>query len=429
MRPGGRLAAAIELLDLIDSDRRPADMLIREYFRTRRYAGSKDRRAVTELVYRIQRNRGSIDWHLNCVNLPVSNRLRAFLEAADWNVGDLSNDDHAPDPLSPSEKSGLEAAGGISPDDMPDEARLNLPDWLCRHFREGDPEASAGDLIEALGPRAAADVRVNTLSSTREEVQAELQQAGIETRPVDWVPTALRLDQTARLETLSATREGRIEIQDAGSQYAALLVGAQPGERVADICAGAGGKTLAMAAAMQGSGAIFASDVDGRRLKRLEERAGRAGVGSIQCLEVSPRAAWPEGWAGTMDRVLVDAPCSGSGTWRRQPEQRWRHSPDRLDELVAIQASILDRAAVLVRPGGRLVYVTCSFLRPENETAVTEFLERWGDFTITPWADAARETGVPLPPAHDPGQSMLRLSPYRHSVDGFFAAVMTRALG
>jgi 16S rRNA (cytosine967-C5)-methyltransferase len=429
MRNGGRLAAAIELLDLIEADRRPADMLIREFFRSRRYAGSKDRRAVTELVYRVLRNRGLIDWQLGQVKLPENNRLRAFSEASDWDLDGVEDDVHAPEPLTPVEVSGLAGIARLGSGEMPDEAHLNLPEWLCHLMREADPDASTDDLIDALGPRAATDIRVNTLKSSRDAVQAELLAAGIESDPLDWAPAALRLRESARLEGLSGFREGRFEVQDAGSQYTAMLVGARQGERVADICAGAGGKTLAMASSMKGEGILFASDVDGRRLRRLQERASRAGVTAVEYADVSPRSAWPEGWEGAMDRVLIDAPCSGTGTWRRQPEQRWRLTAERLEEVKAIQASVLDRGARLVRPGGRLVYVTCSFLRQENETAVTEFLDRNPGFTITPWADAAREAGLPLPSAQEVEQSMLRLSPYRHRVDGFFAAVMKRALG
>lgn len=429
MKPGGRLAAAIELLDLIDADPRPADMLVRDYFRTRRYAGSKDRRSVTELVFKVLRERASIDWRLKTAELIVSNRLRAWSQVMDWQIDASPDDPHGPEPLTGDEINRLREALRLEVTAMSEAARAGLPDWLFTQVKESLPEASLEQLCENFGPRASTDLRVNSLKTDIESARAALAASGIASDRLDWVPTALRLAEPVRLEHLPLWRDGHIEVQDAGSQYVTALCGARPGERVADICAGAGGKTLGLAAAMQDRGHLFASDVDARRLRRLAERARRAGAHSIETLAVGPEEAWPDGWAGSMDGVLVDAPCSGSGTWRRQPEQRWRLTPERLHELTEIQASVLDRGARLVRPGGRLIYVTCSCLQSENETAVTEFLDRNKKFTIMSWADAAREASIPKPPTGMAQSEMLRLSPAYHGVDGFFAAVLTRTLG
>jgi 16S rRNA (cytosine967-C5)-methyltransferase len=429
MRLGGRLAAAIELLDLIDTDPRPADMLVREYFRSRRYAGSGDRRMISGLVYSVVRNRGMIDWRLTQTFLPVSNRLRVFLEFENSAVAEIGGEPHAPDAPSGEEAEQLRIGRGLEPDAAPENAQLNLPEWLPGAVRDGTLEVSQDALIAAFSGRAATDIRVNLTRTTRSELQAELAEAGVETTELAWVPTALRLSEPAQLENLPSFRAGKFEVQDAGSQYVAHLLGAKPGERVADICAGAGGKTLALADTMAGEGILFASDIDGKRLRRLQARAVRAGHDDIEAYYVGANDDWPDGWAGTMDRVLVDAPCSGSGTWRRQPEQRWRFAPERLKELSRIQASVLDRAAKLTKPGGRLVYATCSFLRSENETAITNFLDRNAGFSMTPWTDAALEASLPLPSGGADGQPFLRLSPFDHGVDGFFAAVMTRAIG
>lgn len=428
MRPGGRLAAVVELLDLIDTDRRPADMIVRDYFRQRRYAGSKDRAAVTEAVYDILRRRGELDWRIGKSGGQPGNRLRAFLATTPEFLDEALSGEHAPQPTSKGEATVLAAARTASGELSPG-ARLNLPDWLVPKMVRGLPDASPDDLAAAFAGRADVSIRVNGRKTDRTALAGQLLEQGVETTEHPWVPTALTLTNPKPLEHLPAFTEGLFEVQDAGSQYAGLMVDARPGMRVADICAGAGGKTLLLADRMGGEGELMASDVDGRRLRRLEARAARAGVANLGTTQVGPNAPWPEGWEASMDRVLIDAPCSGSGIWRRQPEQRWRFTPERLAELTRLQGGILDRGADLVRPGGRLVYVTCSFLREENETAVTSFLDRSPGFRPLPWSDVVREAGIPVPSGRKMTGEFMRLSPFDHGVDGFFAAVLERPIG
>lgn len=428
MRPGGRLAAVVELLDLIDTDRRPADMIVRDYFRQRRYAGSKDRAAVAEAVFGVLRRRAELDWRVRRGGGEAGNRLRAFLSIDREQLEQALGDDHAPAPPSKHEAAVLAAGRGVS-GEMPPGARLNLPDWLVPKIVRSLPDASPDELAAAFAGRADVSIRVNGRKTDRAALAAELLAQGVETSAHPWVPTALTLTDPKPLEHLPAFTEGQFEIQDAGSQYAGLMVDARPGMRVADICAGAGGKALLLADRMDGEGELLASDVDGRRLRRLETRAVRAGVSNIGTTPVGANAPWPEGWEASMDRVLIDAPCSGSGTWRRQPEQRWRFTPERLTELTRLQAEILDRGARLVKPGGRLVYVTCSFLREENETGITSFLDRAPEFRLLPWPDVVREAGIPVPSGNRMTGDFMRLSPFDHGVDGFFAAVLQRAIG
>jgi 16S rRNA (cytosine967-C5)-methyltransferase len=262
--------------------------------------------------------------------------------------------------------------------------------------------------------------------TTRDAVLVRLTADGFMARALDLTPDAVRLDGEARLRDHPLLRSGEVEVQDAGSQAVGRLAGALPGERVADVCAGAGGKTLLLAAAMRDDGEIAAFDVDGARLGRLRSRAGRAGVRIVRTAARDGRAGFPEDEAGGYDRVLVDAPCSGLGTWRRQPEQRWRLTPERLEELCRLQAALIGAASSLVRPGGRLVYATCSLLRAENETPVTEFLDAHPGFRPVPAAEAVADAGISA--GVGPGWG-IRLSPRSHGVDGFFAAVMERAVG
>ncbi|WP_416897479.1 MAG: RsmB/NOP family class I SAM-dependent RNA methyltransferase [Minwuia sp.] len=425
MRSGGRLAAAIDLLDLIDGEGL-ADLIVRDYFKTRRYAGSGDRRAVGDIVYGVFRQRGELDWRLAAVGFEAGNRFRALLHqmlsgaAIDW------TDPHAPERPEDVEMELLASATAADMTDAPPAARLGYPVWL-----ESEIEASFGsgrdaELAAALSGRAGTDLRVNTLKADRDSVVRELNTDGIGAAAHPLAPCGIRLDEPVRLEQHRHYAEGLIEIQDGGSQIAGHLLGARPGERIADICAGAGGKTLLLAADMRNEGEILASDIDGRRLKRLQERAARAGIGILRTEAFDAAAPLPDGLAGTMDRVLIDAPCSGTGTWRRQPEARWRLTEDRLRELNAVQTALLDRASELLRPGGRLLYVTCSFLRSENETVITDFLNRNPDYVVTPWREAAEAAGINLPLRCSDDDRFLRLSPLDHEVDSFFVAAVER---
>ncbi|HSK40784.1 MAG TPA: RsmB/NOP family class I SAM-dependent RNA methyltransferase, partial [Arenibaculum sp.] len=306
---------------------------------------------------------------------------------------------------------------------IPEDVRAEVPAWaagplheaLGRHFAE---EA------EALREPAPLDLRVNSLKADRETVLRLLGDLGVEAEPTRWSPLGIRVKGRPPVSTSEPFRNGLIEIQDEGSQLVALLAGARPGHQVVDFCAGAGGKTLAMAAAMDNRGRVIACDVLAGRLKRAAERFRRAGLHNIETRALATeRDPWVKRHKGRFDRVLVDAPCSGTGTWRRNPDSRWRPLGPGLCELVPTQHAILDSASRLVKPAGRLVYATCSLLPEENEKQVSAFLDAHPDFALVPMPEAWREAIGTEPPGNGP---WLSLTPARHGTDGFFCAVMER---
>lgn len=387
MTPQARVQAAIEILDAVIGAARSngpsADRVIAEWFRPRRFAGSGDRRAVRDLAY------GAIR---ACGEMPESGRAAmvhlARCDAALAALFDGSR--HAPQPIAPDE---AEAPGGVA------------PAWLTARLAQSGIEDAAA---EALLQRAPLDVRVNTLKARRDAIDLPI--AG---EPLV-AAQGLRFPHGTPVEQWSAFKEGWIEVQDGGSQLACEVVAAMPGETVIDLCAGAGGKTLALAAAMAGKGHLIACDTDRARLARLSPRAERAGTPPIDVRLLNPnREGEPlADLAGRADAVLIDAPCSGTGTWRRNPEARWRLSEKELARLTAIQSRLLDLAAGLVRPGGRLVFVTCSLLDAEGADQVAAFLARrpdWGAVTPDPGAGSPRGAGLRLDPLHD-------------ATDGFFIA-------
>jgi 16S rRNA (cytosine967-C5)-methyltransferase len=299
---------------------------------------------------------------------------------------------------------------------MPDAVRLEMPDWLLPLLAA---RLDTAELAALLQP-APLDLRVNLLRGTREEAAAALAFEGLETAPTPYSPWGLRIEGRRQVTTGPAFRAGLVEIQDEGSQLVAALTGARPGLRVADLCAGAGGKTLALAMMMQNRGQLVACDVSAPRLDAAVRRLRRAGVHNVERHLIEAGDKWAKRRAGSFDRVLVDAPCTGTGTWRRNPDARLRLTEADLAELLPKQAVILDQAATLVRNGGRLVYATCSLLAEENEDQVSAFLTRHAGFALVPlpraWPGGA-------PP--NPGE-FLSLTPARHGTDGFFAAVLER---
>lgn len=388
MTPSARAQAAIELLDGIVASARDggaaADTLIARYFKTRRYAGSKDRRAVRELVYAAIRRAGE---RPECGRAALIGLAESRPELAALFDGSA----HGPVPIR---------------DDEPVASAGVAPKWLAERLA-----ASVGaDGLAALLDRAPLDLRVNRLKATRDEVLALIPEA----RPGDHAPDALRLPEGFAVEALPAWEQGLIEIQDEGSQLIALACAAAPGETIVDLCAGAGGKTLALAAAMGGQGRLIACDVDRARLSRLAPRAERAGASGIETRLLDPgrEPAALADLKGIADVVLVDAPCSGTGTWRRNPEARWRLTPDRLRRLAALQAHVLDLAVPLVRPGGRLVYAVCSLLAEEGTDRIAGFLARHPGWRAEPGAlDIGRAQGA--------GRL---LTPAADRTDGFFVA-------
>ena len=336
-----------------------------------------------------------------------------------------------PAPLSEEERRLVQALAGQGLDHEAQDldTRLEIPGWL----RPRLDLAFGADLeteMAALNRAAPVDLRVNTLKAERAQARAALAEEGIAAAPHDFAPLALRLEARAPVQNSHAFREGLLEVQDAGSQIAVHLCAARPGMAVADLCAGAGGKTLALAAALEDRGRLVALDVDQARLDRAATRLRRAGVTMVE-RQVLRGTDWLAAHAGAFERVLVDAPCSGSGTWRRDPFARWQLNAERLAHYGAAQADSLDKAAGLVGPGGRLIYVTCSLLPEENEVRIEAFLKARSDFTVVPADRVWGETLTPLgaaPPAPAPFQDrFLRLTPARHGTDGFFAAVLERS--
>ena len=393
MTPGARTQAASALLDeIIAAARdqgRAADTLIARYFASRRYAGSKDRRAVRDLVYAAIRRAG---------DRPESGRaaMIGLAREDDTLAATFDGGPHAPAPVTAAEP----AAGAGS-----------APEWLTgRLHTAGLDEAE----IAALVGRAPLDVRVNRLRADRDTVAAAIPDA----RPLPHAPAGLRLPAGTNVEQLIPYRDGAIEVQDEGSQIVSLAAGATPGTAVVDLCAGAGGKSLALAAAMADRGTLLACDVDRARLSRLRPRAERAGVTIIETRLLNPgqEAAALDDWRERADIVLVDAPCSGTGTWRRNPEARWRLTPDRLDRLVATQRSLLDLAALLAKPGGAVVHVVCSLLDEEGAGQADAFLARHAGWRAEP---------IDLPAGRPRGAGR-RLTPAHDGTDGFFVARLVR---
>src|SRR6266446_8670855 len=441
MTPGARVAATIELLDeIVSRHERPADLVANAYFRSRRFIGSGDRRAVSERVWAILRRYGQLFWWLERTRHPAFHpyrSARAIVAAELLLVDGLALADVAamfdggryrPAPLDEPEIRALRQMEGHSlpHPEQPDWVRLNVQEWVAPHLEEAYGEAW-GREIAALETPPPVDLRVNRLKVTVGEARAALQREGIDTEPMRYAANGLRLKRRLSVVTGEAFQNGLIEIQDEGSQLVAALVDAQPGMQVADYCAGAGGKTLAIAAGMNNKGRVVALDVYESRLDRAAQRLRRAGAHNVERRAIdADNRKWLKRQAGAFDRVLVDAPCTGTGTWRRNPDGRWTLRPQDLEELVPKQAAILEAAARLTRPGGRLIYATCSVLGAENEQQIASFLAKNGEFEVVPLAEAWWDAFESDLPAEIAGGPYLRLSPLRHGTDGFFGAVLKR---
>ncbi|MGE3967554.1 MAG: RsmB/NOP family class I SAM-dependent RNA methyltransferase [Dongiaceae bacterium] len=438
MTPGARLQASIELLAAIHGGTAPADRAVADYFRHRRYIGGGDRRDVLERVYAILRARARLDWWIARQGGEGTERERviaalALLEgwSADRIAGSFDGGPYRPAPLTREERALARALAGKALADpaQPDWVRLEFPEWLETPMRKLYGKRFEAEMAALMVP-AETDLRVNLLKADRDGAQAALKREGVEARPTPFSPLGLRIAGRPPLATLAAFKDGLVEVQDEGSQIVALLADARPGQRVVDFCAGAGGKTLALAAAMQNKGQIVACDTLKGRVDRAAIRLRRAGVHNVERRGLSSeRDPWVKRHAGAYDRVLVDAPCSGSGTWRRNPDQKWRLQADAIAELADLQSRILESAARLVKPGGRLVYATCALLRDENEDRVTGFLEAHPDFAALPIGGLWRDTiGGEAPEAAAGARdgTSLRLTPAAQGSDGFFLAALER---
>ena len=438
MTPCARVKATIELLTAIDADDQAPDQIIDGYFRSRRYAGSGDRRDVGGRVYDVLRRRAKLDWWVERtgLGLETNSRLRAisFLILEERKSPDdvkamFTGTRHCPELLSDPEAELAEALYGrpLLNRDMPDHVRLEYPEWMDRPFR-----ALWGDQLEqemsALNQVAPLDLRVNTIKGTPEDALARLQQDYITCAPTSLSPLGIRVEGKVRLGGTRAFKEGLVEVQDEGSQLVSMLCGAKPGMTVVDYCAGAGGKTLALAAAMADegrlSGRLFALDISRYRMDRMTPRLKRAGAVQVRRRAIAAvDEPWVEEHKGFADRVLLDVPCTGTGSWRRNPDARWRFTPERLAEIRENQQRIMLSAAELVKPHGRLIYVTCSLLQEENEQQLEWFVEKKPEFQPIPIDEVWSETVGGPPPPSGP---CLRLSPASAGTDGFFCAVLER---
>lgn len=423
MTPGARVQAAIDILQAI-GEGRAADRQIESYFRARRYAGSKDRAAIAALVFDILRARAGHVWRLEQAGAGITPRNLALAEIVVTGQDPamlFSGQGHSPAALSGDETT-LIAKIGRDLGAAPDWVKGNYPEWLEASLRRRFGARLLDEMV-ALNARAPVDLRVNALRTSRAEIQGELDRLGIAAAPTPYSPLGLRLAGRVKPEQLPQLRDGLVELQDEGSQIAALLLGAKPGEQVVDFCAGAGGKALALAGQMMRKGQVYACDTDARRLERLKPRAKRAEAHNIQPHVLRADDPWLGDMAGKAHRVLVDAPCSGTGTWRRNPEARWRYRSADIAAFAKSQGALLDQAAMLVKKDGRLAYVVCSLLPEEGEDVIAGFLARHSAFEILPAERAWAET---IGSAYPGEGHHLMLTPARHGTDGFFIALMTR---
>jgi len=434
MTPAASVQAAIDLLTQIAGADRPADQVAAEYWRSHRYIGAKDRRAVSDLVYGVIRRRAALGWWLDRAragNLEPgrSQIIAALILIEGWSAeridGAFDGARHHPKPMTPAERALARALAGHTIDHpaQPDWVRFEVPEWLLPKLAAAFGHRLARELA-ALQGEAPLDLRVNALKASREKALAVLKADRLLAEPTPLSPIGLRLSVRAPIAATRAYRQGLIEVQDEGSQLIALLTDARPGQRVCDFCAGAGGKTLALAAAMGNKGHLVGLDVRTGRIARAALRLRRAGVHNVtRRLIASHRDPWVKHHRESFDRVLVDAPCTGCGTWRRNPDAKWRIGPEDASELVSLQAAILASAARLVRQGGRLVYATCSLLPEENADQVTRFLAAHPEFRLTPVTEVWTAVIGGACPASG---ATLTLTPAVHATDGFFVAILER---
>jgi 16S rRNA (cytosine967-C5)-methyltransferase len=419
MHPNALLDLVAELLRGVLRFDSPADGQISAFFRQHRALGPRERHTLAETTYTVLRQRLVLQ-HLAQSGAGALERRLAIL-------GWQGSDTFLRGALEANEQQWLAQMKAIDRAALPEKLRHNLPEWLASALRAQLPADDFWPLVEALNAPASLDLRVNVLKAKREEAMAALVAAGIEAQPTQWSPWGLRLASKPALTKVDAFQRGDIEVQDEGSQLLALLTGAARGEMVADFCAGAGGKTLALGAMMRNTGRLYAFDTSGHRLDALKPRLARSGLSNIHPAQIAhERDDRIKRLAGKMDRVLVDAPCSGLGTLRRNPDLKWRQSPKAVQELQAKQQAILASAARLLRPGGRLVYATCSLLAAENEEVVAAFTaENAREYEPLAAREVLAGAKVERSELLD-DHGFMRLWPHRHGTDGFFAALWQR---
>jgi 16S rRNA (cytosine967-C5)-methyltransferase len=431
MTPSARLSAAIEVFADIEARRRPAADVLKDWGLSHRFAGSSDRAAIAGLVYDSLRRKASSAWLMGepsprAALIGMLHRERGLDVAAIEALCDGGR--FSPAPLTQTERAAL---GSNSLASAPAPIQGEYPEWLEPHFARafGDERGAEG---AALASRAPLDMRVNTLKAERGELLPELAHLNVEA--TRWSPIGLRLRLAADAKSPAihaepAFRKGFIEIQDEGSQLAVLLAGAKPGEQVIDLAAGAGGKTLALSAAMDNHGQIYSTDIDKRQLVPIHERIARAGARNIQVRTPRGETDVLADLAGRADLVLIDAPCTGTGTWRRNPDAKWRIRPGALAERQKQQTALLDRAVALTKPGGRIAYITCSVLVEENGDQVRAFAGRHPDFSVEKPAEVAHALGERaylFSRAALISNEGLLMTPRRTDTDGFFVSLLRR---
>jgi 16S rRNA (cytosine967-C5)-methyltransferase len=432
MTPAARLSAAVEVIDSIDTQRVPAAKALKEWGTAHRFAGSGDRAAIAGLVWDVLRRRASSAWIMDA-DTPRARMFGMLKLERGLDVDSIAalcdGSRFAPDPLSDAERRALTSR---SLEQAPAHIAGDYPEWLDGYFLQvfGDDRVAEAT---AMASRAPLDLRVNTLKAKREKILPSLAHLGAQ--PTPWSPNGLRIElgADARNPGIHAEEDfikGAIEVQDEGSQLAAWLSAAKPGEQVIDLCAGAGGKTLALAAMMQGKGRLIATDHDKRQLAPIYERLSRAGVHNCDVRTPKGPNDTLSDIHGSADLVLIDAPCTGTGTWRRNPDAKWRMRPGALEVRLKDQVTVLDRAAALVKPGGRIAYVTCSVLQPENGDQIRSFVGRHPEFTIVP---PSQTVGVMWDKSEEFAEAAwhsaegVLMTPRSTGTDGFFVSVVRRA--
>ncbi len=431
MTPGARISAAIEVLAEIEGRKRPASEALKAWGVAHRFAGSGDRAAIGNLVFDALRKRASAAYAMGD-DAPRAIVLRTLI--TDWSMtpeqvaGLADGGRFAPEPLSEAEFAGLSRA---LPADTPAHIRGDYPEWLDPYLAQAFGDDRVAEAT-AMASRAPLDLRVNTLKAKREKILGSIAHLGAQ--PTPWSPIGLRIElgADARNPGIHAEEDfikGAIEVQDEGSQLAALLSAAKPGEQVIDLCAGAGGKTLALAAMMQGKGRLIATDHDKRQLAPIYERLSRAGVHNADIRTPKGDGDTLADIKASADLVLIDAPCTGTGTWRRNPDAKWRMRPGALEVRLKDQIEVLDRAAHLVKPGGRIAYITCSVLPPENGEQIRSFVGRHPEFAVVPPAQTATvlwDKAEDFAAAAQESPEGWLMTPRRTGTDGFFVSVLKR---
>lgn len=434
MRNGGRISAAIDVLQSVLERYQPTKAALRDWGKRARYAGAQDRAFVSGLVLDTLRVKGRIAHHMQS-ETPRALVLGTLCLHWGWSLKSLEEGlslPHAPEKLTSAERSNLL----LAPDPAaPVWAQGSFPEWLEPYMIRAFGEMAAVETA-AMNTRAPVDIRVNTLKVTADAVEDAMRRVGGIPSPIltdgFLIPAPETYKREAAISAIPAYSKGWVEVQDTGSQISAILAQAKPGERVLDYCAGGGGKALALAAHMEGQGEVLAYDIDGRRLSALIPRQARAGADNITLCHPQETDTPLEGFKGEMDCVFVDAPCSGSGTWRRKPDTKWRLKPSALETRLKQQADILQEAYAYVKVGGRMVYVTCSVLREEGEDQISQFLATTKGFSLSPLTAAhfqsphfTAQAAAQLAPRITP-EGYLRLTPHTSNTDGFFVAVLTR---